>query len=47
MFYALIFSLLALVLIVAAASTMVRRRRALAREEAEMDGTDPLHPDYD
>ena len=35
-FYVLIFSLLALVLVVAFISTLSRRRRELAREEAEM-----------
>jgi len=35
-FYVLIFSLLAVVLVVAFASTVTRRRRELAREEAEM-----------
>jgi len=35
-FYVLIFSLLAVVLVVGTISTMTRRRRELAREEAEM-----------
>jgi len=35
-FYVLIFSLLAVVLVVAFVSTVTRRRHELAREEAEM-----------
>jgi len=42
-FYVLIFSLLAVVLVVAFASTVTRRRRELAREEAEM-GDDEDRP---
>jgi hypothetical protein len=36
MFYVLIFSILAVVLVVAAVTTMTRRRRELARQEAEI-----------
>jgi len=43
-FYVLIFSLLAVVLVVAFVSTVTRRRRELAREEAEM-GNDPDWPE--
>jgi hypothetical protein len=43
-FYVLIFSLLAVVLVVSAVSTMTRRRRNLEREGAAM-GDDPDRPD--
>ena len=43
-FYVLIFSLLAVVLVVSAVSTMSRRRRNLEREEAAM-ADDPDWPD--
>jgi len=43
-FYVLIFSLLAVVLVVSAVSTMTRRRRNLEREEAAM-ADDPDWPD--
>ena len=43
-FYVLIFSLLAVVLVVAFVSTVTRRRRELAREEAEM-GDDADRPE--
>jgi len=43
-FYVLIFSLLAVVLVVSAVSTMTRRRRNLEREEAAL-GDDPDWPD--